>query len=146
MHLTATAKRHRRSFTLVELLVVVAILGLLAAIVAPAVYMGLVRAKQAKIQMELASIAAAIERYKTDIGSYPPDFMGLPTAFGPRIERHLSQAFPRRKDPRINLNLPIPDPNRDHLPLMGNGDLMQLTPAETLAFWLRGFTADREHP
>ena len=139
MHVTA--KRHRRSFTLVELLVVVAILGLLAAIVTPVVYMGLVKAKQAKIQLELASITASVERYKTNTGSYPPDFMGLPALYISRIERHLSKAFPRRKNP----NLPNPDP--DFLPREPNGaTLIQLTPAETLVFWLRGFTADREHP
>lgn len=68
--------RRRRShpeagFTLVELLVVLAILVLLATYVGPRVigYLGSSRTQAAKVQIE--SIASALELYRLDVGKYP---------------------------------------------------------------------------
>ena len=64
-------------FTLLELLVVLAILGLLAAIVAPRVisYLGSSRSKTASIQVK--NIAASLELYRLDAGRYPTEQEGL---------------------------------------------------------------------
>src|SRR5262245_33691170 len=64
-------------FTLLELLVVLAILGLLAAIVAPRVisYLGSSRTKTATIQVK--NIAASLELYRLDAGRYPNGPEGL---------------------------------------------------------------------
>ena len=64
-------------FTLLELLVVLAILGLLAAIVAPRVisYLGSSRTKTAAIQVK--NIAASLELYRLDAGRYPNAQEGL---------------------------------------------------------------------
>lgn len=64
-------------FTLLELLVVLAILGLLAAIVAPRVisYLGSSRSKTAGIQIK--NIAASLELYRVDVGRYPTEQEGL---------------------------------------------------------------------
>jgi general secretion pathway protein G len=64
-------------FTLLELLVVLAILGLLAAIVAPRVisYLGSSRSKTAAIQVK--NIAASLELYRLDAGRYPSEQEGL---------------------------------------------------------------------
>jgi general secretion pathway protein G len=64
-------------FTLLELLVVLAILGLLAAIVAPRVisYLGSSRSKTASIQVK--NIAASLELYRLDAGRYPSEQEGL---------------------------------------------------------------------
>lgn len=64
-------------FTLLELLVVLAILGLLAAIVAPRVisYLGSSRTKTAAIQVK--NIAASLELYRLDAGRYPTQEEGV---------------------------------------------------------------------
>ncbi len=67
-----------RGFTLLELLVVLAILGLLAAIVGPQVirYLGSSRTQTAHVQAK--NIEAALELYKLDAGRYPTPEEGLP--------------------------------------------------------------------
>lgn len=64
-------------FTLVELLVVLVILALLAALVGPRVvgYMGQSRVKTARIQ--IASYQTALELYHLDLGRYPSQSEGL---------------------------------------------------------------------
>ena len=71
-------RRSERGFTLLELLVVLAILGLLAAIVAPQVlrYLGGARGKTAEVQ--LRNLAEAVELYQFDVGRYPSPEEGLP--------------------------------------------------------------------
>jgi general secretion pathway protein G len=64
-------------FTLLELLVVLAIMGLLAAIVAPQVlkYLGSSRSQTAKVQIQ--NISSALELFKLDVGRYPTQEEGL---------------------------------------------------------------------
>lgn len=66
-----------RGFTLFELLVVLAILGLLAAIVGPQVirYLGSSRTQTAKVQVK--NIASALELYRLDVGRFPTPQEGL---------------------------------------------------------------------
>jgi general secretion pathway protein G len=66
-----------RGFTLFELLVVLAILGLLAAIVGPQVirYLGSSRTQTARVQAK--NIAASLELYRLDVGRFPTDAEGL---------------------------------------------------------------------
>lgn len=74
------AKRHpgnNAGFTLVELLVVVAILAMLATFVAPRVigYLGTSRAQVAKMQVE--ALVSALELYRLDNGAFPTTEEGL---------------------------------------------------------------------
>lgn len=64
-------------FTLVELLVVLVILALLAALVGPRVvgYMGASRVKTAHVQ--IAAYQTALELYHLDLGRYPQTAEGL---------------------------------------------------------------------
>jgi len=76
MTLRKTCRRDA-GFTLLELLVVLAILGLLAAVVAPQVlrYLGSSRSQTAKVQVE--NINAAMELFRLDVGRYPSAQEGL---------------------------------------------------------------------
>jgi prepilin-type N-terminal cleavage/methylation domain-containing protein len=65
-------QRHEVAFTLIELIVVVAIIGLIAAMILPIA--GAVNAKKqiSVAQAQLQGIETAIEDYKTKLGFYPP--------------------------------------------------------------------------
>jgi len=67
----------RRGFTLVELLVVLVILGLLAAVAAPQAmrYLGGARHDAAKLQVQ--GLATALDLYRLDTGHYPTREEGL---------------------------------------------------------------------
>lgn len=63
-------KSRKKAFTLIELLIVVAIIGILAAIAVPNFMNAQVRAKVARIQSDFKALATALEMYKMDNGQY----------------------------------------------------------------------------
>ena len=66
-----TAKR--RGFSLMELLAVVTILGIIAAIVVPRVSVSSATAKQKVHEHNRATINSAVERYYIETGDWPAD-------------------------------------------------------------------------
>jgi general secretion pathway protein G len=64
-------------YTLTEILVVMAIIGLIAAILTPSLMGQLGRARAKTAQMQLQTIAAAVESYRSDVGHYPATSQGL---------------------------------------------------------------------
>lgn len=72
-----SARRRERGFTLLELLVVVAILGLLIGLVAPAVLRQLGSAKEKIAHQSVERLATVLDMYKLDVGSYPTTDQGL---------------------------------------------------------------------
>ena len=71
------APRSMPGFTLIEVLVVVAILGILAAIVVPRVMDRPDEAKRVAAKTEIATIVGALKLYRLDNGTYPTTDQGL---------------------------------------------------------------------
>lgn len=67
----------RRGFTLLELLVVVAIIGLLAAYVGPKYFSQLGKSEQALAKAQIESFHKALAAYRIDTGSFPSTEEGL---------------------------------------------------------------------
>jgi prepilin-type N-terminal cleavage/methylation domain-containing protein len=65
--------RRRHAFTLVELLVVMAVIATLAAILFPAFSAFKKNAAKKKARAEMVKVIMAIESYKAQMGHYPPD-------------------------------------------------------------------------
>jgi len=63
--------RSNKGFTLIELLIVVAIIGIIAAIAIPNLLNAIQRGKQKRSMADMRSIGTAVESYQVDNG-YPP--------------------------------------------------------------------------
>jgi general secretion pathway protein G len=66
-----------RGFTLVELLVVLAILGIIVALVTPAALHYLARAKTEAARIQIESLGSALDLYRLDVNRYPTEQEGL---------------------------------------------------------------------
>ena len=72
------AARHRaRGFTLIEIMVVVTIIGLLAAVIVPQVVSKVDEARVAKAKQDIQSLETALTMYRLDNSKYPTSEQGL---------------------------------------------------------------------
>ena len=78
--------RIRRAFTLIELLIVVAIIAILAAIAVPNFLEAQVRSKVSRMKADLRTLATAVESYMVDHNKYPPAPAPWPPDFIPTQE------------------------------------------------------------
>ena len=62
----------RRGFTLLELLVVMAIIATLLTIAAPRYFRSVERSKEAVLMQDLTTLRESIDRFYGDTGKYPP--------------------------------------------------------------------------
>lgn len=77
MEAARSTGRLRAGFTLLELLVVVAILGLLAAFVGPRYFGQLGKSETGVAAAQVRSFADALDAYRVDMGRYPTTQEGL---------------------------------------------------------------------
>jgi general secretion pathway protein G len=73
----APSARKPRGFTLVELLVVLAILGLLAGLVGPQVMKFLGSSKTKTASLQISDLGATLDLYRLEVGRYPSTSEGL---------------------------------------------------------------------
>jgi general secretion pathway protein G len=66
-----------KGFTLLELLVVVAIIGLLAAFVGPRVFGHLSKSEVTTAKAQIEALVRALDAYRLDMGNYPDASQGL---------------------------------------------------------------------
>lgn len=69
--------RNRAGFTLIELMIVMTIIGILAAISVPSYKTGLIKAREAVLRENLYSIRSAIDQFAADQGRYPSSLKEL---------------------------------------------------------------------
>jgi general secretion pathway protein G len=77
MNQALIARRQSRGFTLLELMVVIVIIGVLAALIAPSVLSKVGQAKITASQSDISNLMNALKMYKLDNGRYPGSDQGL---------------------------------------------------------------------
>jgi len=74
---STTLRRDERGFTLIEIMVVVVIIGLLAAFIVPRVMGRVDDARITKVKADIQAIETALSMYKLDTARYPSTVQGL---------------------------------------------------------------------
>ncbi len=98
-----------RGFTLLELLVVMAIIATLLTIAMPRYFRSLERSREAVLKQDLSALRESIDRFYADTGKYPPTLAAL-------VERHYLRSIPvdpiaRTAENWIVLNSEDPEDN-----------------------------------
>jgi general secretion pathway protein G len=83
--------RKQSGFTLIELLIVVAIIGIIAAIAIPNLLNAIDRGKQKRTMADMRSIGTAVEAYAVDVNFYPA---GIALSdVSANLEQHITPTF-----------------------------------------------------
>ena len=80
----------QKGFTLIELLIVVAIIGIIAAIAIPNLLNAIDRGKQKRTMADMRSVGTAIESYAVDNNFYPK---GMSSVAAAGISAHVSPIY-----------------------------------------------------
>jgi prepilin-type N-terminal cleavage/methylation domain-containing protein len=123
----ATRFVHRSGFTLVELLVVIGIIAMLAAILTPTVMQAVGTARDAAIKNEVEMLHSAIMNYKSEYGEFPPSDLSDTAA----VRGHLLRLFPRIN--QLELTNAV-------------NTWALLSPAQALVLWLTGYYDNPQYP
>lgn len=102
-YIRTLAAPRRSGFTLIELIVVIVVLGLLAGLVAPAIFGRVSDAKLLAARTQMEMLSAALDGYRLDVGRYPTTEQGLRAL----IERPTSSPTPASwRGPYLRKGLP----------------------------------------
>jgi general secretion pathway protein G len=70
-------RKKEKGFSLIELLIVMVIMGLLAALVGPRMFGKVGKSKQNAARSQMALFETALDTYRLDVGKYPSTEQGL---------------------------------------------------------------------
>jgi len=79
--------RQARAFTIIELMIVMAVIALLASVVTPRYFKHVERAKESTLRQNLFATRDAIDKYFSDTGKYPETLQAL-------VDAHYLRALP----------------------------------------------------
>lgn len=134
-----------RGFTVIELLVVITVIALLAAILVPVVGSAFRRANEFAIQTEMSQLDQAIEQFKNKYGFYPPNIDPndvLPGGIGSAAEMlpYLNRISPNHNEGNGTAGT--------QLEQWWNtvGVNIDPTKGEDLVFWLTGLAKNKQFP
>lgn len=135
----------RRAFTLVEVLIAIAIIGILMGLALTGINAARVAIQRRAIALEVETLSQAVESYKLKYSSYPPDGSSL-AAF----RSHFQGAFPSIASSEFDV---LTAAAGYRLASKGSSNTVAsdnhggvMDPAEALVFCLGGFSNDPAHP
>ena len=137
---TRTTRIKRNAFTLTELMIVIVIIGILVGISSPFIFAAMRTAKEFTIQNEIVQMDAAVQRFETKHGFFPP-------AIGPGLEidtmsstgqadflRYLNRIAPNHAERGAGLASWWEEVGR------------KLEGDSCLVFWLSGLCTSKQYP
>ena len=136
---TQNSKRIRQGFTLVELMIVVSILGILAAIVIPEFQGHIQQAKEAAAKDNLRILRGTIERYAHDNNGVPPGYMNnnpIDIIAGAFFKAQLTDSA----KPYLSEIPKNPFNNKSDIATIENGNAMPGTPTDASGWIYKGNT------
>lgn len=125
--------RRRSGFTLIELLVVIGIVSVLAALGAWGAYAAIVAGRKAAISYELNQLQQSLEKYKQDIGDYPPDCTNTNL-----VKRHIRTYYRRYTG--------TPPGSGTYPSYFNTSGTPVIDPSEALVFWLVAVDTSAQAP
>ena len=103
--MTGRSSTRQRGFTLIEIMVVVVIIGLMAAVITPMVMGNLDKAQASKAEQDIRALENLLDMYKLDNNTYPTTEQGLQALItkpaDPNLTNYNPQGYTKRigKDP-----------------------------------------------
>jgi general secretion pathway protein G len=97
--------RKQKGFTLIELLIVVAIIGIIAAIAIPNLLNAINRGRQKRSMADMRAIATALEAYSVDFNFYPRT--AISGALTTQLDAFLTPTFIKRLPTNDGWNQPF---------------------------------------
>ncbi len=109
----------QKGFSLLEVMVVIVIIGLFTAMIAPNIIGTQEEAELKKAAIDIRNIEGALQRYKVKIGVYPTTEQGLEAL----VSQPVSDPIPRNYPPEGFINSLPPDPWGNAYQLLSPGEM-----------------------